>query len=134
MKEMHMHSIEKPLFENGDLFPAKSASSHFSSGVQTVVADLHQDGDVYQNLGHPTHPELGGAFINHKVRSLENVTSGPQEHHLYAGKKKRRKQDRYSYSYRKEHKWKYDMTIKKYFRNNRETCLRTISSLMKSQG
>lgn len=69
----------------------RSSSSHFSSGVQTVVADLHQNGDVNQNLGHPTHPELSGALVNYKVRSLENVTSSPQEHHLYAERGKKRK-------------------------------------------
>lgn len=86
---MHMHAVKEPLFEIGDSFPVKPSSSHFSSGVQTVVADLYQDGDVDQDLGHPTYPELGGAFVHHKVRSLENVTSGPQEHHLYAEKKKK---------------------------------------------
>lgn len=92
-----MHRVKEPLFENEDRLSVKSSSSHFGSGVQTVVADLHQNGDVNQYLGHPTHPELGGAFIHHKVRGLENVTSGPQEHHLYAERRgKRRKQDCYS--------------------------------------
>lgn len=81
-----MHVFKEPLLDS-----EKSSSSHFSSGVQTVVADLHQDGDVDQDLRHPTHPELGGAFINHKVRRLENVTSSPQEHHLYAEKEKKKK-------------------------------------------
>lgn len=84
-----MHIVKESLFKSGDWFPEKSYSSHFSSGVQTVVADLHQNGDVDQNLCHPTHPELGGAFVNHKVRRLENVTSSPQEHHLDAERGKK---------------------------------------------